>query len=416
MRFRTPLLILMLFVLEVNASADILVVYNQGNTPVPISGDISANNISSLKLSATQESDISMDEETVQIERTDYGEYNVRCSFTMQSHSDKELTRLIGFPIIDSRYDAEMASSFKVKVDDKSVSTKVIMIRESTWEERLFGLHNHEDFNYPGYVVWPVIWEPKKNIKIICTYNAGNAFWIEDFVDIEQLQYIVRTGALWKGPIGKARISIKNLLNIKDFKLDGQKIINFSEKYKIQISYPENVEWISNDEIVWNFKDWEPDKDIVINMGKWLGFHDEYFFRLPSPYKGDRIKYTDEMLDSLVEREIGPWRDMFPQEVEKMNKKPLKKYIATWLYNEITARHGDAFILGKVGNGPKPKATYDEDDRFYYAKWKAFFDLYRKYGRWYQPDVNKTINDTDLNNFERENRAFLKKQYLDEYE
>jgi hypothetical protein len=50
------------------------------------------------------------------------------------------------------------------------------------------------------------------------------------------------------------------------------------------------------------------------------------------------------------------------------------------------------------------------------CKWKTFFDLYRKYGRWYQPDVNKTINDTDLNNFERENRAFLKKQYLDEYE
>jgi hypothetical protein len=114
------------------------------------------------------------------------------------------------------------------------------------------------------------------------------------------------------------------------------------------------------------------------------------------------------MLDLLVEREVSPWRDMFPKEVEKMNKIPLKRYISSWLYNEIAARNGDAFILGKVGDVPKPKATYDEDDKYYYSKWRAFFDLYRKYGRWYYPNENKTINDKDLNNYERANRAFLK--------
>jgi hypothetical protein len=408
MRFSTLLFILLLYILEVNTSADILVVYNQGNTPLPITGDISASNISSLKLSATQESDISMDEEIVRIERTDIGNILVTCSFMMRSHSDKERTRLIGFPVIDSRNDAEMARTFKVKLDNKSVPTKVYMLRESTWEEK-FGLHEFKDFNYSGYVVWPVSWKPKQTIQIICTYDAGEALQDDtDFAEFYYLQYVVRTGALWKGPIGKARISIKHLLNKKDIKFDGQNIINLSGKYKLQISYPENVEWASNDEIVWQFKNWEPDKDIVIKKAKWLGFHKGYFFRPPTPYQGDSIKYTYEMLDSIIEKELSPWKEMFPLEVENMDKMPLKKHIAELLFHEITARHGDAFILGKVGDGPKPIDVDDEDENFYYGKWNVAFKYFSHHSGWYHPDVNKTISDKDLNDYERANRAFLK--------
>jgi hypothetical protein len=240
MKLRTILLILLLFTIAVYVSADVLVVYDQGNSPMPLSGDITTSNISSLKLSATQETDISMDEETVQIVEADF-QYLVTCSFTMSSHSNKKLTRLIGFPVINSSYENHIEKSFKVKIDDKMVPTKVIMMRESTWEERLFGLHDYEDFNYPGYIVWPVSWKPKQTIKITCTYDAGNAGGFENFGYIFQLQYIVRTGALWKGPIEKARISVKFR---QSFLNDNPEIKNGSEKFKHLISYPENAKWI----------------------------------------------------------------------------------------------------------------------------------------------------------------------------
>lgn len=418
MRYHALFLALLPVVWAVSVSADVVVVYDQGNTPVPVSGDISASSQSSMKLSAIQEKNISMDEETVRIEETDSGSYNVTCSFTMSSHSDKVLKRLIGFPIVEPEFDYSMARSFKVKVDGKKMQTKIQMLRDSkTWEEKLYGSHDHGDLNYPGYVVWSVVWKPKQTIKIICTYDAGiPVITYYGLSVMYRLKYIVRTGALWRGPIGKARISVKFTGNFKDFNLRNQYATNDSSKSLLHITYPENAEWISNDEIVWHFKDWNPDKDIVITKAKWQGFHKGYFFLPPFPYQGDRIKYTDAMLDSLIEKELNPWKRMFLQEVAKMDRIPLRRYIAECLFHEITARHGDAFILGKVGDGPKPKVFSEEDDSFYYGKWKAYFDYFSLHGGWYRPDMEKTISDKDLNDFERANRAFLKSVYSDEDE
>jgi hypothetical protein len=71
-------------------------------------------------------------------------------------------------------------------------------------------------------VVWAVVWAPGQTRRITCTFDMGEAeqsFW--GLAQSYRLLYVARTGALWKGAIGKADVSVTFLADPRTRKLRG---------------------------------------------------------------------------------------------------------------------------------------------------------------------------------------------------
>ena len=232
-----------------------------------------------------------------------------------------------------------------------------------------------------------------------------------------RLRYIVRTGALWKGPIGRADITIR---------LTGHPILasDFTAtpnskwtRLDPPFSYPNNARRISPSEVTWHFENWIPDEDVWVGVVEWAGFSFEHpwqnFISLPVPYKGGTETYTDAMLERLVDRELEPWRDSFPEHANR-DRPVLKALVAEWFYREIFARNGDGFFLGKKDEGgPAAGKTWGRDmDGNYLSWWSDKFPRANSArGGWYRPGTglgpDGTVRLSDLKGLERKNAEFL---------
>jgi hypothetical protein len=233
-----------------------------------------------------------------------------------------------------------------------------------------------------------------------------------------RLRYIVRTGGLWKGNIGRADIDItlkpksarNSLLNTWSWRLKDVSGPVF------RYSYPKHAQWDGKSRIEWHFADWNPKRDVVIENLAWVGLNNRYHFWLPYPYKGDSELYTDEQLEELVTDELRSWEHIFPEEVNSVNREDLKGVIAECLSREIVARHGEAFSLGQIKEGepPPPEATSLPSGAGHcYGKWHSYFMSYHYHGGWYRPDPNKSPIEIaqGLNRIEEQNRFFLRKYF-----
>jgi len=390
---RTLTLVLCLVASPVRA--DILTVLEQGNTPMP-----------------RQEAAVSMDSETVHIRPGGNG-FLARCTFQMRSHAKEVLTRKMAFPVVDPRYAGVMKEDFHVEIDEggkrRRVATRVKMTRtESSWAEEFYFEPDHAKFNYPGFVVWDVTWLPGETKTIHVSYDMGAARTYSGIVDGWSLLYVVRTGALWKGPIGKAEISIEFGKDVPSHRTSATPLI---------LSYPKQARWVSTSKVRWRFSRWEPTEDIRVTSLGWVGLTREvkrrFFYALPHPYRGDSARYTVKYLDELVEKELAPWREAFPRRVKKLDRRALRRLIADWLYHEILARHGDPFLVGKAGpNGEIPKGAVMTSAGYAYSEWHTNFQAYMYHGGWYRPRLGPkgTVRPADLKPMERQNLAFLKGQ------
>jgi hypothetical protein len=389
----------LLLMVAAPTDADILIVTEQGNTPIP-----------------QQETQISMDAEKIHLRSGEGGHYKAACTFTMRSHARVPLTRTMAFPVIDPRYSRFMKQHFKVALSSGKggklapVPVKLKMKRDkATWAEMFYAKPPHKSLDYPGYLVWEVSWQPGETKTIRVTYDMGGARRIGGgLVDGWSLLYVVRTGALWKGPIGKAEITI-------DFGRDERS--HRTSATPLVISHPKNSRWLSKRKLRFSFSNWEPKRDIEVKHLGWLGLskqvQERYFFALPHPYQGAKLRYTRAQLNRLVEGELKPWRKPFPRRVARIDRRALRKIIAAWLYHEILARHGDPFLLGKVKpDGSRPKGTVMSSEGYAYSKWNSRFSAYMYHGGWYRPRYGPkgTVKVEDLAPLERQNLAFLKQQ------
>ena len=134
-----------------------------------------------------------------------------------------------------------------------------------------------------------------------------------------------------------------------------------------------------------------------------------FFVRLPEPYQGNLVEYDEALIERMAEEELRFAAEHFPAELKSLDRAPLKREIADWLYHEILARHGDPFIVGKREDGqPKPAdAIASDQDGNYLSKWSTRFAGYGYHGGWYKPDRKHSVRSEDLSAMERRNLDFL---------
>jgi hypothetical protein len=388
------------------AIADVVVVRNLGNTPVPVEEG-------PFVLRPVVETEISMESESVQI--SELGGFKVKCSFVMQSHSKDIETRTVGFPVRRPVYGEFMRKSFNVTVDNEPVETSLHMNVETSWATEVYWEPDYHNNDYAGYVTWRMTWAPGQRKTILCNFDMGGPerFYC-DFVEGWRLRYIVRTGALWRASIGRADITVSfqpkshrnSLFNVWTRKLKDRPCPIF------RYSYPERAQQDGEGRIQWRFENWNPKDDLIIENVAWVGLTERYRFRLPHPYKADTKLYTDDFLEQLVDNELRPWHYIFREQVEALDRRQLKGHIAECLSQEILARHGEAFSLGLLENGQSPPvgATSLPQGRGHcYGIWNQYFKSYSYHGGWYRPDTDKTTAEImqELNSIERKNRALL---------
>lgn len=363
---------------------------------------------------AAEEPDIAMAAETVEISERDpkvanHG-FTARCRFTMTSHAATPLQRTVAFPANQLEAAEHLHRSMKVTVDGAQVTTALEKTRKRTWEEEMYGRPEADPLDYAGYVIWKVRWEPGQTREIVCEYDMGGPE--EGFGGLVQkwrLLYVVRTGALWRGPIGKADIVVRFREDPRTRPLLEHHGIGDAPAGTFRVTYSNQATWVSPMELRWHFVDWEPTDDLVVERVRWQGLHDHYSYLLPTPYGGGTKTYTDAWLNELTEREVAPWRKLLPQETKAFDVKPLRRHIAECLYHEIKARHGDPFIIGKTADRPHPQGVVADDNTHLYSRWMMYFVSYSYHGGWYRPDrgLGGPVPDEALNEQERANRQFL---------
>ena len=388
--------LLFLSTLSLPSRADILVVQDQGNTPVPV-----------------EENDISMDYESVSIDAS--GDYQVDAVFHMRSHSKTTVKRTMAFPVTSHNYADYMERSFKVATKAagepdsayKNVPIRLEMKeRKHSWEDEFYGSPETEQLKYPGYVCWQFDWAPLETRIVRISYNMGYPESFRGMLDGWRVNYVVRTGALWKGPIKRADFQIRFPSDVTSYQ---------SETSRVVVSHPKQATWVSNREVKWHFENWEPRKDIQVARYAWVGPTeqniDQFFLRLPHPYQGNSRVYTDAWLDELVQKKMALWNKVFPEQCKKLDRALIKRLVAEWLHQEIFARHGDPFLLGKHdGQSKWPKEAVMAMDGYLYNHWSAKFKAYMYHGGWYKPNwgPDGSVSLRDLGKRERQNVRFLK--------
>jgi hypothetical protein len=394
---RLPMTILALsLALAGAARADILIVQNQGNTPVPV-----------------EETSVSMDYESVEIDVAK--SYQVEAVFHMRSHADAPLKRKMAFPVTAVRYAHYMKRSFQVWSKAKgepdsayqSVPVSLSMKKtEATWADEFYADPDLGELDYPGYVTWEVSWKPKETRVFRVIYDMGVPASFQGIVDGWRLTYVVRTGALWKGPIGEADVTIRFDSDVRNHRIATTPLV---------VSHADRARWVSDREIRWHFEDWEPKRDIQVASYAWVGLTEEnierFFLALPHPYQGADKTYTEAMLDALVERKIAPWKEVFPERCARLDRELIRTLVAGWLYHEIFARHGDPFLVGEDDGGKWPKEAVMGMDGYLYGRWHDKFRAYMYHGGWYSPKYGPEgkVSLDDLSPVERKNAEFLRK-------
>ncbi len=405
------------------------------------------------------EPEISMEAETVEIVETQHGEFNVSCTFRMRSHAIEDLTRTVAFPLADRGSLYSVSRAFGLDVDGEA-PTRVLQdnTKDLSLEETIRWETDYANLKYAGFMTWPVTWRPGELKIIKCTYNTGE---LEEYWGMGKgwrLRYIVRTGALWRGNIGRADIRVTFQV---DPRTKGPGVLKYQDvalnsDALFRISYPDKATWTSKNKIHWHFEEWEPTEDIFIEKVAWHGLGESYGFGgFPDPYFGAEKPYSEELLDELARSEIEPWLSMFPRETSLLDRGRLKAIIAEHLYREIYARHGDPFLSGtmtqaEIEEDPlkfQKLKTVSEDIYFFedqqiyygYSKWYEFFrpwllvgEMYEDgYDReilteadrkhieeakkvwWYQPNPTKKerVAPEEFNEIEVKNLKFLKRYF-----
>lgn len=393
---------------------DMLVVQNMGNTIVP-----------------RQESEISMDAETVWIvpvtKASKYPSgYMVSCEFVLTSHSTQTLTRDMAFPVPHPAYGRMLAKHFRVLVERNGqwnpLKTELKMVIDPdslSWADIAYWEPPHDNFEYPGYIVWQQTFAPGQTQTVHCDYPMGQPRHVYPGRPFEGVvfEYVVRTGALWKGKIGEATIN----LDLGPRAFDPETITSDCEG--ITMTYRNSVRCEASDTLVWHFKNWEPTDDILLAFTTWTGYDVNEIarngYRLPNPYRGGREDYTENYLNGLVDQEIERIAKYYPEQAAEADRGFLQSMIAEYLFHELFARQGDPFSLGPATGSPLRKYSGSPTsfmDGFVFGPWHAYFrNSYSYHGGWYQwynhrtRKPNPAVKTADLSPKERHNAAFLRK-------
>jgi hypothetical protein len=370
---------------------DVLMVSNVGNTIIPLNDSL-----------------ISMESEEVHI-WSKGALYQIDCTYLMKSHARHRITGSVGFPLASPAF-RSIADHFVATVDGSIVQTELRMNADSlsSREGSLYSSSNRSDFNYPGYIIWTMSWEPEQARTIQCSYEGGGHDDFGGLVEGERLKFVVRTGALWRGPIGKALI-IAELYREPLYRFKFIAPSWYQDPF-VRISYAQHATWTSDRRVEWSFENWEPDTDIVIEAVGWIGIRGLYYsFWLPEDYVGMKEKYSESYMEKFVEAEMSRYRDYYPKKIQALNRDLVRYAIADFLQHELLARHQFAFA---VRTDSVSKHIIHGADGSDYGKWGDYFLRYRIYDRhtgWFDGKSKKSMSEAmgEFNECENFNYTFL---------
>jgi hypothetical protein len=387
------------------AWADMYTVRRQGAAIVPV-----------------KSADVSMDAEDVRIEPAEFG-FVCTATFVMRNHRDQEINSLVAFPVMGSTLGrpSDLAKGFQVHL--RSAGEPDSAFRPAPVELQAGRPRTERDDylatdpprtigDYPEVVTWNVTWAPQETKVIRVVFDmgeplvlAGSNFLVRGW----QWMYVVTTGTLWKGPIGRADIT---------FKLGHPLVPSAALPPHRQVSYPEQARWLDDNTVTWQFEDWTPAAEIWLRTVEWHGLDRDdqahsYQFSLPV-YRGAEEEYGDQTIENLATRDLRLATEHLPDDVRQFDINLLRIAIADWLLHEIYARHGDAFYLGPVTDLEDSLDGWVEGDGHRYSQWHNRFLPLSPRGGWYEPDMTpgKKVKISELHPTEQKNVAFLR-GYLD---
>ncbi|MEK6742654.1 MAG: YARHG domain-containing protein [Nitrospirota bacterium] len=298
----------------------------------------------------------------------------VNATFLFENLTDQPISMKMGFP-----YFSSAPKSFKAWVQDKVVNI----------EKRPMGgkgeiVLQHERSGYILHMnAWDISFQPheKKNVKV--EYLGTWGFSLDR--STSYFIYVVETGALWSGTIGKADFSLILSESTMDYlKHPGTALRAYPSGYMRK-----------GNRIEWHFQNWKPKENLGVvtflkdadstSADEGQGFfegggivvtsRDEPppipdamyrcagYFKNKTRYEGNRRNYRTDELEHWYE-------DRFS------DKDPMPRLCIKALRNEIYARHGRVFTT------PEMKQIFEKSP-------------------WYKPKPD--FKETDLNETEKKN-------------
>jgi hypothetical protein len=172
---------------------------------------------------------------------------------------------------------------------------------------------------------------------------------LDPFSTAERIEYVLRTGASWLGPIGRGDIELR----LHDLELD-----------EVEVRWPSESEPKDQAPLSWSFEQLEPDEDVVIESRPRLDFRlgeDEHAltkFELPE----------EPMYELLVRLSLLPWRDSiseWPTILALMNELEQRdeagRVLVAQLRDELTRELVDrATHYGRLAFAPETDPTWSE--------------------------------------------------------
>lgn len=186
------------------------------------------------------EDDIRMEEETVVV---DLKNNTAQCEFHFYN-SGKHKTILMGFPsVLTDDNDISQPVNLEVHNFKAYIGGKKIAVKKEKNTPKKDSDKPYDKFSQ--WYTFKVNIKPGQRIIVKNTYSFNPTY---DSISNIFSGYVIRTGAAWKGTIGKAKVT---------FKLGDMK------PYYITDLYPGNFKFVGN-ELVWENSNFEPTYDLSV--------------------------------------------------------------------------------------------------------------------------------------------------------
>lgn len=213
--------------------------------------------------------EISMVREVVDIDCR-WTEFSVKADFWFRNTTDHKQKVLMGFPIDYASNEDEIVpvalKTFRVQWRHRRVRPSFAKVdSKDIWTHR-------------QWVYWSVEFKPKEEVHHRVSYTFPT--WTSSSGEHENypyayLNYIVRSGAAWKGPITSAVVRVHYGHSLKQ--LDEHDASDYGREPKPSDLgiYPEG--YVLNKKrktVTWAFKDFEPDRDVYFGWGTVPDFKD----------------------------------------------------------------------------------------------------------------------------------------------
>jgi hypothetical protein len=290
----------------------------------------------------------------------------VDAKFIFENLSDKPISMKMGFPFFSAAPQRFIAW----------IQGKVVNIEKRPMGGKGEIVLQHESSGYILHMyVWDISFLPHEKKEVKVEYLGGWGFSLDR--STSYFIYVVETGALWSGTIGKA-----------DFSLTlSENTMRFLNHPSITLrAYPSGYTK-KGDRFEWHFQNWEPKENLgVVYFNKDIdsssadegqGFfngggivvtsRDEPpplpdamyrcagYFKDKTKYEGNRRNYRTDELERWYEHRIS-------------DKDPMPRLCIKALRNEVYARHGRVFTTDEMKQvfekAPwyKPRPDFKESD------------------------------------------------------